>query len=74
MSDKLPSSQDKKNAHRQVEQIEKERHDMIKFRGIFDYDQNDANKEHYKVLRALKYSQLIGRALIDQYGALDAMK
>lgn len=72
ISDKLPSSQDKKNAHRQVEQIEKERHDMIKFRGIFDYDENDVNKEHYKVLRALKYSQLIGRALIDQYGALDA--
>lgn len=72
MSDKLPSSQDKKNAHRQVEQVEKERHDMIKFRGIFDYDEKDVDKERYKVLRALKYSQLIGRALIDQYGALDA--
>ncbi|EHQ89551.1 metallophosphoesterase [Desulfosporosinus youngiae] len=72
ISDKLPSSQDKKNAHWQVEQIEKERHDMIKFRGIFDYDVNDVNKEHYIVMRALKYSQLIGRALIDQYGALDA--
>jgi len=71
ISDKLPSSQDRKNAHRQVEQVEKERHDMIKFRGIFDYDENDVNKEHYIVLRALKYSQLIGRALIDQYGALD---
>lgn len=72
MSDKLPSSQDKKNAHRQVEHIEKERHDIIKFRGIFDYDEKDVDKERYKVLRALKYSQLIGRALIDQYGALDA--
>jgi hypothetical protein len=72
MPDKLPSSQDKKNAHKRIEQIEKERHDMIKFRGIFDYDENDVNKEHYKVLRALKYSQLIGRALIDQYGVLDA--
>jgi hypothetical protein len=72
MSDKLPSSQDKKNTYRQVEQVEKEHHDMIKFRGIFDYNENDVNKEHYKVLRALKYSQLIGRALIDQYGALDA--
>lgn len=72
MSDKLPSTQDKKNINKKVEQIEKERHDMIKFRGIFDYNKNDVNKEHYKVLRALKYSQLIGRALIDQYGALDA--
>ena len=72
MSDKLPSPQDKKNAHRQVEQVEKERHDMIKFRGIFDYDESDVNKERYIVLRALKYSRLVGRALIDQYGALDA--
>lgn len=72
LSDKLPSLQDKKNTHRQVEQVEKEHHDMIKFRGIFDYDENDVNKERYIVLRALKYSQLIGRALIDQYGALDA--
>lgn len=71
MSDKLPSSQDKKNAHKQVEQIEKERHDIIKFRGIFDYDENDVNKKQYRVLRALKYSQLLGRALIDQFGALD---
>lgn len=72
MLDKLPSPQEKKNAHRQVEQVEKECHDKIKFRGIFDYDERDVDKEHYKVLRALKYSQLIGRALIDQYGALDA--
>lgn len=72
ISSKLPTSQEKKNTQKQVEQVEKERHDMIKFRGIFDYNENDFNKERYKVLRALKYSQLIGRALIDQYGALDA--
>jgi hypothetical protein len=71
MSNKLPSPQDRKNAHKQVEQVEKKHHDIIKFRGIFDYDENDVNKERYIVLRALKYSQLIGRALIDQYGALD---
>lgn len=72
MPDKLPSSQDKKDSKKQVEHIEKKRHEMIKFCGIFDYDEDDVNKERYKILRALKYSQLIGRALIDQYGALDA--
>lgn len=72
MQDKLPSSEEKKDNKKQVENIEKNRHELIKFRGIFDYDEEDANKERYKVLRALKYSQLIGRALIDQYGALDA--
>lgn len=72
MKDRLPSSEEKKDSIMQVENIEKKRHEMIKFRGIFDYDEDDVNKERYKVLRALKYSQLLGRALIDQYGALDA--
>lgn len=72
MPDKLPSTEEKKNTHRQVEQVEKERYDMIKFRGIFDYDKNDVNKKHYIILRALKYSQLIGRTLVEQYGALDS--
>lgn len=72
MSDEIPSSHDKKDTKKQIEHIEKERHDMIKFRGIFDYTEEDVNKERYKILRVLKYLQLIGRALIDQYGALDA--
>lgn len=72
LPEKIPSSKEKKEAHKQVEQVEKERHEGIKFRSIFDYDENDVKKTKYVVLRALKYTELVGRALIDQYGALDA--
>ena len=49
----------------------KERHSAIKFKGIFDFDENDVKKTKYLILRALKYAELVGRALVDQYGALD---
>ena len=42
------------------------------FRGIFDYDENDVKKTKYRILRALKYAELVARALVDQYGALEA--
>jgi len=72
MPTNTPSSQEKKNAHEQIEKVEKERHDIIKFRGIFDFDEEDVNKNTYKILRALKFLQLVGRAFVDQYGELDA--
>ena len=72
LSEKIPSGQERKEAHKQLEQVEQERHMAVKFRGIFDYDENDVQKTQYLILRALKYAELVGRAMIDQYGALDA--
>ena len=72
LPEKVPTKKEQKETHRQVEQIEKERHELIKFKGIFDFDENDVKKTKYLILRALKYTQLVGRALVDQYGALDA--
>lgn len=67
----VPSSKEKKDSHKHVETVEKTRHEMIQFRSIFDYDEEDIKKDKFVLLRALKYTQLIGRALIDQYGALN---
>ena len=72
LPEKVPTKKEQKETHRQVEQVEKERHELIKFKGIFDFDENDVKKTKYLILRALKYTQLVGRALVDQYGALDA--
>lgn len=72
LTGKMPSPKERKEAHQQTEKIEKERHDIIKFRGIFDYDENDVKKPRYLVARALKYTQLVGRAFVDQFGALEA--
>ena len=70
--DTLPTPHERKTTHKRIEKIEEERHDVVKFRGIFDYDENDINKRKYIILKALKYTQLVGRALIDHYGALEA--
>ena len=72
LASKVPSAKERKEANQKTEKIEKERHDIIKFRGIFDYDENDVKKPQYLIARALKYTQLVGRAFVDQFGALDA--
>ena len=68
----VPTNQEKSMALKKTEQIERTRHESVKFRGIFDYSEADVNKEKYRIIRALKYTQLIGQALIDQYGNLNA--
>ena len=68
----VPSQKDRKETKLHTERVEEKRHNTIKFRGIFDYDEGDVQKEKYVILRALKYTQLIGRGLVDQYGNLDA--
>ena len=66
----LPTHNDKEENIKITETIEKDRHDYIKFRGIFDYPKDRENKQ-YQILRAFKYTQLIARALVDQYGDLE---
>ena len=68
----IPSHEEREEATREVEKIEKQRHDVIEFRDIFDFNEEDVNKEKYKVLRALCYVRLLGRMLVDQYGNLEA--
>lgn len=66
----LPTAKEKKQATENTELIEQHQHEAVKFRGIFDYDEADVEKDKYRILRALKYVRLIGHALVDQYGSL----
>lgn len=71
----IPTADEKMETRKQIEKREKEMlqvQEAVKFRGIFDYDEDTVNQEKYKALRALKYSHIIGRALVDQYGAITA--
>lgn len=68
----VPSKKEKKEATNNIEEIERARQNNIKFKGIFDFNESDVNKERYKILRALKYTRLIGRILVEQYGELEA--
>lgn len=71
-SQRAPSQKDRQDNNEQLQRVEQNRHEMIKFRGIFDFDENDVDKPRYVTMRAFKFLQLIGRALVDQYGALEA--
>lgn len=66
------SEREIKEAKKNTEIIEKKRHDSVKFNGIFDYSETSVNNERYRVLRALKFTQIIGRAMVDQFGSIDA--
>ena len=66
----VPSVQEKQAAKKDIERVERERHEMIRFKGIFDYNEEDADKPQFIAQRAFKYIQIVGRALVDQYGAL----
>ena len=72
MSNSLPTESEKKVAKENVERVEQGRHEAIKFRGIFDFNEADVEKTRFLIIRAYKYIQLVGRALVDQYGSLDA--
>lgn len=67
----VPTEKDKKHSTRETEKVEMARRESVRFRGIFDYDEADVEKDKYRILRALKYTQLIGRTLVDQYGELE---
>ena len=66
------SESEVKKAKKHTEIIEKERHDSVKFNGIFDYSESSVNMERYRIIRALKFTQIIGRAVVDQFGSIDA--
>lgn len=67
-----PSAGEARETHQRIEQIEKERHKAVKFRSVFDYNPSDASKPQYVIGKAIKYTNLVGRALVDQYGSLEA--
>lgn len=73
VSNTVPSKKEKMEATKKIEAVERARQEEdIKFKGIFDFDESDVNKERYKILRSLKYTRLIGRILVEQYGELEA--
>lgn len=69
---KIPSKKDVKKAAENAEAIEMQRQESVKYRGIFDYSEDDVEKNRYRVQRAFRYLQIISRALVDQYGNLEA--
>lgn len=71
MKDAVPTREESNTAKKEIEKIEKHKHETIKFRGIFDYNEEDVDKYRFRVLRAFKYLQIVSRALIDHSDDLE---
>lgn len=69
---RLPTPKELKKATENTEAVEKQRQEYVKYRGIFDYSEEDVEADKYRVQRAFRYLQIISRALVDQYGSLEA--
>lgn len=68
----LPSQEEKRKVTENTEAVEKQCQESVKYRGIFDYNEEDVEKDGYRIRRAYKYLQIVSRALVDQYGSLEA--
>lgn len=73
---KLPSLGERKAYYHRTNDLEKKRREQeteeIKYKGLYDYDDNDAEKFQYKIGRAVKYLELISKSLISQFSILEA--
>lgn len=69
---KMPTKKEAERATENAEALEKRRHDSVKYRRIFDYSEEDVEKDSFRIQRAFRYLQIVSRALVDQYGSLEA--
>ena len=63
----IPTIEDKKEVTRNVENSEKRLRDEdeeIKFKSVYDYNENDANKYPNLIIRSIKYLEIISKSLI----------
>jgi predicted phosphodiesterase/predicted ATPase len=74
----LPEKEDKDNLHHiqdnaeeRVQQVEEEE---IKYRDLYDYNEEDAEKTMYKMSRVIKYVEIIAQSLVSHFGDMDIEK
>lgn len=72
----LPQNKEKKKDRQHIAELEEEQRELeeqeIKYKGIYDYDEEDVEKPEYRIGRAIKYLELISKSLISQYNILEA--
>lgn len=71
----LPSKDEKKELNEITENQEVRKYnDLIKYRGLYDYDENDVDKTENKYIRARKCISIISKSLISLYGVLESQE
>lgn len=72
----LPTKLEKSEYKQYVGEMEKERREQdeleVRYKGLYDYDENDIDKLQYKLARALKYTEIIAKSLNSQFSILEA--
>lgn len=60
-----PAEEEKKQYDSATEKIEEIHYseEIIEARGLFDYDDNDIDQYHYRLVRAIKYTEMLCKAL-----------
>ena len=68
----IPTQVDKKDYDERIEKEEEKKQDnaVIRYKNIFDYDEEEADKRHYRIVRAFKCLEVIGKSLVSQYSTL----
>lgn len=71
----MPTTQEKKELEKSKDSFEKHRREReseeIQFKRIYDYDETDAEKFQNKIIRAIKYLEIISKSLISHHVNLE---
>jgi predicted phosphodiesterase len=68
----IPSQEDKKHYDERIEKEEEKKQEnaVIRYKSIFDYNEEEANKSPYRISRAFKCLEVIGKSLVSQHSTL----
>jgi len=71
----IPTPKEKEEINKTSDNIEKyvreREHEEIQFKGVYDYDENAVNTFQNKMVRAVKYLEIISKSLISHFVNLD---
>jgi Mg2+ and Co2+ transporter CorA len=71
----MPSSQEKKEIEQRSDDAERydrqNESDLIQYKSVYDYNEEDVNKHQYRIVRAIKYLEVISKSLISHFVNLE---
>jgi hypothetical protein len=75
MNVSIPTQKDKEDIDKNSDKIEKIRREKeseeIQFRGIYEYNEEEVDSFHNRIVRTVKYLEIISKSLISHYVNLD---
>jgi hypothetical protein len=70
-----PTPEDKKKIEQLSDEAERQTRQnetaLIQYKGVYDYNEEDVDKRQYRIIRAVKYLEVISKSLISHYVNLE---